>query len=186
MTKYFLLLIALLPNVALSDYFDRSYIGLDDYDKDTGQYFTFVSSATEETGFISSSSKNFHKNIFIYNPSKKAGRNVFSKDVGEIFSVIIESSYSAKNENFDLMVSSVSVKNNNGIPLRKPHSSFLIETYNQQEKLFTVWQAPKLSGSPTAIFSYKKPGYWHVDISQQVIRYFSPSKGTIQVVEYSW
>jgi len=186
MIKYFLLLIASLPNVALSDYLDRSYMGLDDYDKDTGQYFTFVSEVAEEKGLIYSSSKSSHKNIFIYNPSKKIGRNVFSKDVGEISSVLIESSYSAKNENFDLMVSAVSVKNNNAISLRKPHNSFLIETYNQQDKLFTVWQAPKLNGIPTAIFSYKKPGYWHVDISQQVIRYFLPSKGTIQVAEYSW
>jgi hypothetical protein len=186
MIKYFLLLIALLPNVALSDYFDRNYVSLDDYDKDTGQYFTFVSEDVEEKGFISSSSKNAHKNIFIYNPSKKTGRNVFSKDVGEVSSILIESSYSAKNENFDLMVSNLSVKNNNGISFRKPHSSFLIETYNQQDKLFTVWQASKMNGSPTVIFSYKKPGYWHVDINQQVIRYFSPSKGTIQVTEYSW
>lgn len=186
MLKYFLLFITLMPSVALSDYYDRAYMGLDDYDKDTGQYFTFVSDIIEEKGLISSSQKNFNKNIFIFNPSKKTGRNLFTKDVGEISSILIESSYSAKNENFDLIVSGVSVKNNNAISLRKPQSSFLIETYNQQTKLFTVWQAPKLNGSPTAIFSYKKPGFWHVDISQQVIRYFLPNKGTIQVTEYSW
>ena len=175
-----------LPAFSFADYPDFGRYSLDDYDKDTGLYFSMVSATSEEKGMMSSSQSVLRKNIFIYNPETKTSRNLFDKYYGNINAVLIESNYSAKAEAFEFMMFNASVKNNYGLSSRKIHDSFIVETYNEKEKAYTVWRAPKVVSTPSVLFSYKKPANWHFDVRRQVIRLLTPVDETYTVNEYTW
>lgn len=162
------------------------YSDVDEYDVDSGQYYSAVMDWQEKTGLLSSGEVQRSVNLFIYNPAKKTGRNLFDKPVGYISAVIVESDYDAKERRMTFIGRGDKVKNNKNLDPRKPNSALIAETFDTNEKHFTVWRADKIGGEPKALFTYTQPAKWHLDAKARVVRLLRRTGNTYSVSEYAW
>jgi len=167
--------------------YDHIFYGdVDEYDADSGQYYSVVTERQEKTGLLSSGEVQHGVNLFIYDPVKKAGRNLFDKSVGYIDAVIIESDYDSKERRMTFVGGGDKIRNNKNIEPRKPSSALIVETFDTNKKEFTVWKAEKAGGEPKALFAYAQPAKWHVDEKAHVVRLLRRTGNTYSVSEYAW
>lgn len=176
----------LLPITCFADYDSLSYNDLDNYDQNKGLYFNFITRFIENNNLISSRSTTENQNIFIYNINTKKSKLLFDRYYGEITKVLIETNYNDTQQQYNTLGGGVSIKNNEHLSKRTIHDNFLIETYNNAQKQYTVWQASKTTLIPSVLFSYSQPAYWHVDMAQQKIRLFTPNSHGFNVDEFAW
>lgn len=176
----------LAASAASAGYDGAYHRDIDDYDIDTGQYFVAVSERAEKSGILASRDVERNVNVFVYDPAKKSGRLLFAKPVGEVGAVIIESDYDAKDKRMVFLSGDERIKNNRAIAPRKPQTTLLVETYNEQGQTYTVWRADKLGGEPRAIFSYSPPAHWHLDAKTRTLRVLKKNGTQISVTEHAW
>ncbi len=169
-----------------------------DFDADTGLYFHTITEQTPRKGSgwgssIADIEGDHPVNVFIYDPVKKMGRNLFSQPPERITALIIESEFDAKNRRMIFIDDSNGgkAKNNMGIGSgRKPSNIFLIETEkctDDEHCQYEIWTAEKRSGEPQKIISLPKGKNvsWHFDVKNRVIRVLTESSGSITVKEIS-
>lgn len=172
---------------------------VNDFDADTGLYFHTITEQTPRKGSGWGSSladiEGDHPvNVFIYDPVKKTGRNLFSQSPGRITALIIESEYDAKNRQMIFIDDSSDgqTKNNIGIGSgRKPSNTFLVETLkctDDEHCQHEIWKAEKRAGEPQKIITLPEGNNvsWHFDVRNRVIRVLTESSGSITVKEISW
>jgi hypothetical protein len=177
---------------------------VDDYDADTGLYFHTITEQTPRKGsgwgssFEDTEGYYHAANVFIYDPVKKTGRNLFSKSPGKIVTLIIESEYDSKNRrmkfvgDIDESDGERAIKNNMGIgSARKPSNTFLLETKkcsDAEHCQYEIWKAGKQTGEPQKIVAFPRDDSttWHFDVKNRVIRVLTESGGTFAVKEFAW
>ena len=189
----------LMPVLLLCSMQSFAQADVNDFDADTGLYFHTITeqSPRKSSGWVSSveDTEGYRTiNVFIYDPVKKVGRNLFSQSPGKITALIIESAYDAKNHQMIFIDDSNNgqTKNNIGIGSgRKPSKSFLIETVkcsDVEHCQYEIWKAEKRAGEPQKIITLPEGGNvsWHFDVKNRVIRVLTESGGTFAVKEFAW
>jgi hypothetical protein len=181
----FMILSSLQSVACGGDYVARSMP--DEYDVDSGLYFTTITDAPSRSGFLSSSSESrVTTNVFVYDPVQKSGKNVFPKPVGAVTLVLVESEYDANARKMRFLAGEDRARNNQQIEPRKPNPTFLIETYYPKMRQYTVWKADKLAAEPKPLFNYGDPHQWHVDVRNRTIRLLQQTTDSYKVVEFPW
>lgn len=181
MKNSIVILLLVLTKLCLADYSHTRSV--DDYDQDTGLFFTLLQSSGGQGALSSKSAINI--NLFIYDPVSKVGRNLFQHNTNQITGVLIPSGLNEKNQ-VRFMAYSVDIKNNHGISSQIIKEKILVETYDQQSKTYKVWVSSKKESKPQALFSYQKPASWHYDVKADLVRVLSPDNHSMKVNEYMW
>ena len=170
------------------DYSDND----EDYDDATGLYFRVISKPVSKSYCFSCGKEGNGSdgNVFIYDPAKKVGRNLFQKSPGSIKNIIVESEYDAKEKKMRF-IGGWHIKNNRNIRARKPNSQFLVESNacsDDKHCLYTIWKAGKAGGEPTVLFAYADAtaNEWHLDVKNAVVRLLTKKGNTYAVEEFAW
>jgi len=167
---------------------------VEDFDADTGLYFRPISEALPKAKCFSCDARDNDAivNLFIYDPAKKTGRNLFHKSPGTIENIIVESAYDSKEKKM-LFLGEAHIKNNQNIRARKPNNQFLIESYICSEGkhcLYTIWKSGKMGGEPKVLFTFsdsdKTKNEWHFDVKNNVVRLLTKKDASYTVEEFSW
>ncbi|HEY5993202.1 MAG TPA: hypothetical protein VIU46_01235 [Gallionellaceae bacterium] len=171
--------------------------GYENFDSDTGLYFHPISVEVKggQGSFCFSCDAADHDvivNLFVYDPAKKTGRNLFSRPPGEIRSLIIESEYDAKERKM-VFLGDGRVKNNKNIRPRKPSDQILIESYacsDEKNCRYTLWKAGKMGGEPKVLFAFSQSEAesieWHLDVKNRVVRLLTRTQTGYAVREFDW
>ncbi len=170
--------------------------GFEDFDSATGLYFHAIFNKlpkAKKSCFSCDPENGFGTvNLFIYDPAKKTGRNLFSRSPGEIRSLIIESEYDAKERKMVFLGDS-HIRNNKNIRPRKPSDQLLIESYacaSEKNCHYTIWTAAKAGGEPKVLCTFPdseaEPIEWHLDVKNRVVRLLAKTKTGYAVQEFNW
>ena len=158
---------------------------VDDYDPQTGFYF-YLAPVDSSKGVLSSvSSAGGFNNLFIYDPVTKTGRNLFQHNTNQITAVLIPTEFDLQNKQFSFLQYSVDIKNNRNLLSAKVPASLLVEIYDPKTKQYSLWISPKKESKPHRLFSYQKPGFWHLDVTSWTIRLILPAATEVKVMEYA-
>jgi hypothetical protein len=153
----------------------RFYI--DDYDPDSGLYFTGLGNQLYPPRL---------NNVYVYDPTRRAGRNLFVRSPERITAVLIEVGHDRDLREMAFIGARDRLKNNRFMEPRRVSPVIVIETTEEATRKSTVWLARKSGGEPEAVFSYVPPASWHLDVRGRVIRLVTPVTGTLSVNEYPW
>ncbi len=191
-------LLCLLASCALQAQAHDTYFNpLDEYDLDSGLYFASVSDALDRyadrqaermSGLSSSTPAAAPKvvNVFVYNPSKKQGYNVFARDMDKVSAVVIESGYNSELRRMEFLGAGARLRNNQSMAARKASGAILIETLEEATQKHTVWLTYKTGGEPKPLFTYNPPSAWHLDVRNRVIRLVKRASTGFTVTEFPW
>jgi hypothetical protein len=162
-------------------------MAIDDYDEQTGFYFRLIESKQDAGPLtISQSTGSYYKNLYIYNPSTKSGRNLFQHNTNSITGVLIPSAFNLLKKQQDFLSYGVDIKNNRNFMATLVPEKILVETYDSKIKTFSVWSSPKNESKPKRLFSYQKPAAWHYDVKANVIRLVTPDEYSFKIENYDF
>lgn len=170
-----------------SQLFAYSGVAVDGYDEQTGFYFRLIQSP-QDTGplALSKSTQSYYKNLYIYNPVNKSGRNLFQHNTNNLTAVLIPSALDLQEKQLDFLSYGVDIKNNSNLTAALIPEKILVETFDPKTKIYSLWSSPKNESKPQLLFSYQKPAAWHYDAKAGFIRLVTPDEYSFKIENYAW
>ncbi|WP_027710131.1 hypothetical protein [Zooshikella ganghwensis] len=157
---------------------------IDAYDPETGLYYKSVESE-KKSGFLSSGTRAI-VNLYIYNPDTDEGKYLFPKQENfQVVALLFETAVEDGQVKYHSDYSSP-VKNNHGVPDRKPKTKMLVLTRNVETERETFYFAEKDGSKLEAVKSITSSDNWHVDVKNSVVRIVSQKGLDISVDSFSW
>lgn len=181
--KYLTILFLLLSSQLLA----YNALAFDDYDEQTGFYFRLMESK-QDTGplALSKSTQNSYKNLYIYDPLTKSGRNLFQHNTNHLTAVLIPSTFNVLEKQLDFLSYGVDIKNNRNLGVTLIPEKILVETFDPKVRTYSIWSSPKDESKPQLLFSYKKPAAWHYDAKANLVRLVTPDEYGFKIENYVW
>ena len=176
----------LLSSQAIASYYDSGN-RLNEYDQDTGYFYTLVKQ-TEERGLLKGS---YTKavDIYIYFPKENKGKYLFSSNNNkEIVTVLYEKEYdnSKKSMVFNSCDNSYAVKNNKGIKERELKDKILVYLFDKEKNKYELWQSNKKGEDLKLLKGISKKTNWHIDVLNSQIRFISQKDQEIKIENLDW
>lgn len=187
MKKLFVLVFFLLMcSQATAGYYDANK-RLNEYDQDTGYFYTLVNQTEERSLLKGSSTKAV--DIYIYFPLENKGKYLFNgKNQKEIVTVLYETEYNDTKQSivFNSCDNSYAVKNNKGVNERKLKDKILIYLFDAEEKGYELWQANKNGDNAKLLKKIGNDTKWHIDVLNSKIRFISQNDMEIKIENLDW
>jgi hypothetical protein len=176
----------LLSSQAIASYYDSGK-RLNEYDQETGYFYTLVKQ-TEERGLLKGS---YTKavDIYIYFPKENKGKYLFSgNNKKEIVTVLYETLYDNAKHSiiFNSCDNSYAVKNNKGITERQLKNKILVYLFDKEKNKYELWQSNKKGENLKLLKEISKKTNWHIDVLNSQIRFISQKDQEIKIENLDW
>jgi hypothetical protein len=196
MKKIIIILLILFPSFnAFGGLFKDYPLSIDEYDRETGFYFTSVT-IKEKGGFLKGNNTQAI-DIYIFFPSTNEGKYLFEqKNNDEIVAFVYESYFDEPEKSifFNVMegsnpiirIGSNLIKNNHNITKRKLRDKLLISTYNPEKETYTLWTSNKKGEHLKKLIDFRDFDEWHIDVKNSKLRIVEQRGLKITIKNLDW